>query len=146
MTLRACLLCLLAILANSAELTVERAWSRATVVGQQAGGVFCVIRNAGTAADRLLSATCPLAPTVEIHEIVDDHGVMRMRAITGGLEVAAGATAELKPGSNHIMLIGLSAPLARGSTVPLTLRFAVAGEVTVRAEVLDPWSTTFDDR
>jgi hypothetical protein len=41
----------------------------------------------------------------------------------------------LAPGGLHVMLIGLTRPLAAGERVPLTLRFERAGAVTVEAEV-----------
>jgi len=51
------------------------------------------------------------------------------------VEVAPGARVELKPGSYHLMLIGLKRTLAPGQTVTLTLRFERAGALTARAEV-----------
>jgi periplasmic copper chaperone A len=41
----------------------------------------------------------------------------------------------MKPGSMHVMLIGLKHPLARGDSFPLTLRFEKAGEQTVSVHV-----------
>jgi len=49
--------------------------------------------------------------------------------------VAPGARVELKPGSYHLMLIGLKRALTPGQTVTLTLRFERAGALTARAEV-----------
>ena len=48
---------------------------------------------------------------------------MRMRAVEGELELPARQTVELKPGGYHLMLMDLKQPLAKDSTVPLTLRF-----------------------
>ncbi len=41
----------------------------------------------------------------------------------------------LRPGGLHVMLIDLTAPLQPGQTIPLTLRFEKAGEVTVQVAV-----------
>ena len=93
------------------------------------------ISNRSRNADRLVSATSPAAQKVEIHSMTMDGGIMRMRPVPDGLPVTAGGKLELKPGGFHIMLIGLKAPLALGSSVPLTLRFAKAGTVTVQLKV-----------
>jgi copper(I)-binding protein len=46
--------------------------------------------------------------------------VMKMRAVTA-LELPAGKTVALKPGSFHVMLMDLKKPLNAGDMVPLTL-------------------------
>jgi len=60
--------------------------------------------------------------------------VMKMREVEA-IELPAGKTVELKPGGLHIMLMGLKAPLKAGSSVPLTLKFEKAGEVSVKLTV-----------
>jgi len=55
---------------------------------------------------------------------------MRMRAVTGGLPIAAGQTKAIQPGGQlHLMLIGLKRPLKAGDRIPVTLDFAHAGAV-----------------
>ncbi|MCX8135061.1 MAG: copper chaperone PCu(A)C, partial [Roseococcus sp.] len=41
----------------------------------------------------------------------------------------------LQPGGLHLMLIGLTQPLVAGQSVPVTLRFERAGEVTIQLAV-----------
>ena len=41
----------------------------------------------------------------------------------------------LRPGGLHLRMLGLAQPLERGATLPLTLRFEHAGEVTVQVAV-----------
>ena len=48
---------------------------------------------------------------------------MKMRELPGGLDLPAGQTVELKPGGYHVMMMDLKQALAKGSTVPVTLRF-----------------------
>lgn len=117
------------------NLSIDKAWSRETAPGQSVGGAFMTIRNAGSRADRLLSGKSPIASEVQLHTMSMDGGVMRMRQVKGGLGVPAQGTLELKPGSFHVMFIGLKRPLRRGEHVPLTLRFERAGKVTVQVAV-----------
>ena len=50
-------------------------------------------------------------------------------------QTAPGAPTVLAPGGLHIMLIGLKQKLAPGDSVPLTLVFEHAGEITIEAPV-----------
>jgi copper(I)-binding protein len=115
--------------ARAGELEVQQPWTRAAGQGATAAG-FMAISNRGAAADRLLSASSPAARAMELHSMVRDGDVMRMRAVEA-IEVPAGQTVTLRPGGLHLMLIGLSRPLREGETVPVTLRFERAGEVRV---------------
>jgi periplasmic copper chaperone A len=119
----------------AAAITVEGAFARPSPSEGGAGGVFMTIANNGDAADRLVGAGSPAAKMVEIHETIDDNGVMKMRAVAGGFEIPAGGKLELKPGGKHVMLMGLTTPLMEGGEVEVTLTFENAGPVTVKAPV-----------
>lgn len=121
--------------ARVGSLTVSTPWTRETAPGQKVGGGFMIVGNRGTAPDRLIAATTPVAARVELHTMSMAGGVMRMREVKDGLPVPARGKLELKPGGYHLMLMGLKTPLKRGSTVPITLRFERAGDVTVRLKV-----------
>jgi copper(I)-binding protein len=58
-----------------------------------------------------------------------------MRELDKGLEIPPGATVELKPGGFHIMFMGLKAPFAKDTKVPLTLVFEKAGSIDVELPV-----------
>lgn len=113
------------------DLTLEAPWTRATPSGAKVAGGFLVIRNAGSEPDRLVGGSAPFSTTVEVHEMAMEGDVMKMRALADGLEIPAGGSVELKPGSTHIMFMGLTQPLTEGETVTGTLVFEKAGTVTV---------------
>ena len=113
---------------------VEGAWARPTVQGQAAGGGFLKITG-GAAADKLVAASAGVSRTVELHSMVMEGDVMRMREI-GTIDVPAGKTVELKPGGLHVMFIGIHKPLKVGDSFPLSLRFEKAGEVKVEMKVM----------
>lgn len=102
----------------TSPLEVQGPWVRATVKGQQATGMFATLTapQGGT----LVGARSPVAGTVEVHEMKMDGDVMRMRAVPR-LPLPAGTAVALKPGSYHVMLMGLKQALPSGSTVPVTL-------------------------
>ncbi len=118
------------------SLKIDHPFARATPPGARSGGVFLTIENTGTAADRLLSVSSPMAGVAELHEMRIDGGVMRMRAVPA-MVVKPGDRLELKPGGYHAMLTELKQPLRVGDRFPLVLAFEKAGSVEVSVWVED---------
>ena len=116
--------------AAQAQVKVDDPWVRATVAPQKATGAFMQLTSAK--AVKVVAASSPAAAMVEIHEMKMDDGVMKMRAVNA-LPLPAGQAVALKPGSYHVMLMGLKAPIKAGETVPLTL--SVEGEDKQRTTV-----------
>jgi periplasmic copper chaperone A len=138
---------------SSASIKVTDPWARAAM---GMGAAYLTIQNTGSAADALIGASSPAAKTTEVHETVAMEsaapsdgmgmgspdpsasaapgGMMGMRPVAR-LEIPAGSTVELKPGSYHIMLIDLTKELKAGDKIEVTLTFEKAGQVTVTAEV-----------
>ena len=116
-------------------IVVKEPFSRASPGGATTGGAFVTILNNGQGADRLVSASSPAAKTVELHETVNENGVMKMQPRPEGFEIPAGGTLELKPGGKHIMLIDLVAPLEPGNTIEITLNFEKAGPQKIQVPV-----------
>jgi len=118
------------------DITVENGWARATAAGQGSAAAYLTIINRGRADDRLVEVSVPRAKQAMLHASSMDSGVMRMRDLSAGLAVPAGATVELAPIGTHIMLSGLAAPLLAGDEFPATLRFAKAGtkDLTIKVE------------
>jgi copper(I)-binding protein len=115
---------------------VSGVWARATVPGQRATGAFMHLMAKNGA--RLVAASTPVAGLAEVHEMKLEEGVMRMRALPGGLELPAGKMVELKPGGFHLMLLDLKQPLPKESTLALTLVFQDAKGVETRTELKVP--------
>ncbi|MDP3899124.1 MAG: copper chaperone PCu(A)C [Mesorhizobium sp.] len=121
---------------KAGDLVLDHPWSRATPEGAQVGGGFVTIRNTGAAPDRLVAVASDISGKAEIHEMaVDSAGVMTMRPLADGLPIAAGATTELKPGSYHIMFMGLKQQSKPGDKFSATLTFEKAGDVVVEFDV-----------
>ena len=101
-----------------AQVSISEPWVRATVPQQKATGAFMQIVSPADA--RLVEVRSPAAKVVEVHEMVMDKDVMKMRAIPG-LDLPAGKSVELKPGGYHVMLIDLNAQVKEGDMVPMTV-------------------------
>jgi periplasmic copper chaperone A len=117
------------------SLDIRNPWSRATPKGARTAAGYAAITNNGTAPDRLVSASLIEATTGQVHEMSMENGVMKMREITGGLEIKPGETVELKPQGFHIMFMGLKKPLVKGQSVKGTMKFEKAGTVDVEFSV-----------
>jgi copper(I)-binding protein len=117
---------------------VKDAWVRTSVQGQSATGAFMTI----TAREdtRLVGVVSPVAGVAEVHEMKMDGGVMKMRAVEGGLALPAGKAVALKSGGYHIMLMDLKAALPKDTTVPVTLVLKDAKGVESRVELSLPVS------
>ncbi len=117
--------------APAAALNVRKAWSRATPGGAKVAAGYLEIANPTAEPDRLLTASAPIAARAEIHEMRHEGGVMTMRPLADGLDIAAGQTVTLGPGGLHLMFVDLAAPLTAGQTFDLELTFAKAGVIKV---------------
>ena len=122
-----------AVNAFAQNVTVTDAWARATVQGQKATGAFMKITAKDNA--KLVGVSSPVAGVAEIHEMKMDKDVMKMAALPNGLDLPAGKAVELKPGSYHVMLMDLKAPLTKDTTVPLTLTLQDAKGVKSNVEL-----------
>ncbi|HEU0071251.1 MAG TPA: copper chaperone PCu(A)C [Alphaproteobacteria bacterium] len=111
-------------------LKIDHPWARATPGAITTGAVYLSVTATGDAPDRLIGAATPRAAKAELHTQIMDGDVMKMRTLSA-IEINPGEPAVLKPGSLHIMLVGLTAPLREKDRFPLTLTFEKAGKVDV---------------
>ena len=117
--------------AAPAPIEITQAWSRATPGGAPVGAGYLALTNRGAQADRLIGGSSEVAARIEVHEMSMDNGVMKMRELAGGLEVKPGETVTLKPGGNHLMLMGLKRGLKEGERFKAQLDFAKGGKTEV---------------
>lgn len=113
------------------EIEIGHPWTRATPPSASVGGGYLTLTNEGDETDRIIGGSSPAAERVEIHFMEMEEGVMKMRKIDDGVEIAPGETVEFAPGGYHLMLIGLKEPIAEGDRVPVTLEFENGGTVDV---------------
>ncbi len=117
------------------DLSIGHPWSRATPGGTKIGGGYLTITNSGKSPDKLTGGSLSVADHIEFHEMKMDGGVMQMRAIEGGVTIKPGETVKFEPGGNHVMFMGLKAPLKQGDMVKGQLTFEKAGTVDVEYKI-----------
>ena len=116
------------------DIAIHRPWARATAGQAPNGAAYMTLINGGDRADFLIGAAGAAAKRIELHEHTMQDGVMQMRQVKE-IRVAPGAPMLLEPGSLHLMLIGLKAPLKEGGSFPVTLTFREAGEIRIAVTV-----------
>jgi len=116
---------------------VEGAWIRPMVPGQTATGGYMSLTASQPLT--LVGFKSAAARTTELHEMKMDGDVMRMRAIPS-LALPAGQAVVMQPGpgGQHLMLMGVKAPLLAGAEVKLTLKLRKADGKTVTQDVVVP--------
>ena len=117
--------------AFAGDIEVRDAWLRATPKGASVAGGYATIVNHGSAPDRLVGASLPIAPDGQIHEMSMSNGIMHMARLADGLALAPGATVELTPSHYHLMFEKPSAQLKAGQKLVGSLTFAKAGKIGV---------------
>jgi len=121
---------------NDAAFVVQDPYLRSSMPTSPTAAAFMELRNQTGTHDRLIAARSALAGRVEFHSHREDaDGVMRMGQIDGGVPIADGAAHTFARGGDHLMFMGLDAPLTQGQLVPVTLVFEQAGEVEITIPV-----------
>lgn len=121
---------------NNASFAVEAPFLRSSLPTSTSAAAFLVLRNQTGRDDRLIGARSNLSGRVALHSHTQDaDGVMRMGEIEGGIALADGASHAFARGGDHLMFMGLDAPLVQGQLVPVTLIFETAGEVEITVPV-----------
>ncbi|MFS2052718.1 copper chaperone PCu(A)C [Variovorax sp. Varisp41] len=119
-----------------ATVDVRDGWVRQSVPGQSGTGAFMKLTSpTGT---KLVGISTPAAGVAEVHEMKMEGDTMKMRELSAGLDLPAGQTVELKPGGFHVMLMDLKGAVAKGTNVPLTLKFEDAKGVKTALDVTLP--------
>jgi copper(I)-binding protein len=118
------------------EVMAADAWARS---GMKDGNsaAYMLIQNGTDVDDELIGASSDAAQAVEIHlSQMKADGTMEMIQ-QQSVAIPAGKALELKPGSYHVMLIGLTRDLKAGDEITLTLKFKNRADLTLTVPVKD---------
>ncbi len=122
------------------KLTFSDPWIRASVPGQKNGAGYLEISNNSIQPAALTAVNSDRADRVEIHSIIREGGVAKMREVEQ-IEVPAGGKVALQPGGYHIMFAGLKQPFKEGETISVNLNFDGGQVTTVQFKVMAPTFT-----
>ena len=140
------------------NLIVEQAFIKKPYGNRSQTTAYAIIRNTGDEDDNLIALHTPAAAKTEIHSMILEGEVMKMRPLGHALALPAGQTVEIKPNDHsnegghshghahghthshsneglHFMLIRLNTKLEHGDIIELTLVFEKAGMLTINVPV-----------
>jgi len=120
--------------ANATIFSIEDAHVRATPPHSKNSAAFMKIHNSSDISRKLIAASSDIAERVELHSHIMSDGMMKMRQVEA-IEVNANGSAILRPGSFHVMFLGLKSALVEGENVTLKLYFDNGDEITVEAPI-----------
>ena len=119
---------------TAGPLELNAPWVRASVPGQTNGAGYLQIINPSNTADKLISVQSEAATRVELHTVLTEDGVAKMRQVQG-IDIPAQGAATLAPGGLHVMFLQLTGPFKQDAQIPVVLKFEKAGEVRVNFTV-----------
>lgn len=96
----------------------------------KATAAYLTLHNMGSTPVTIQSLSSPKAKSVEAHQTIVTDGVARMRPITP-FTIAPNDQQAFEPDSDHIMIMGLTAPLQPDQAFPLVIQFADGQSQTV---------------
>lgn len=112
--------------AGQPPLKIQAAWAQAVPPGSTATAAFMTLVNPSGKPVNIVAGRSPavekVEPMITTRTERDGQVIMGMKTVEA-LEIPAAGRLELKPGGDHIMLIGLKQALKPGSTIELTLEF-----------------------
>ncbi len=115
---------------------IEQPLVRPAQAGANTGAYMKVKLDCMKATDTLLRAECATCQRVELHNHIDDNGIMRMRPVQN--IIVKDGEVNFKPGGLHIMLMGLKRDLKEGETLKIRLNFEKAGAIDIDYTVKNP--------
>ena len=117
------------------DIVITHSRARPTLGAMKTTAAFMTIKNSGAQDDRLIGVKGDIAMALELHTHIKEGDVMRMRRVEDGFKIPAGGEHMLAPGSDHIMIMGMTEGAAIGDKLPMTLVFEKAGEIPVLVPV-----------
>ncbi|KHD25963.1 hypothetical protein NM09_04230 [Vibrio caribbeanicus] len=116
------------------DIMTHHAYARATPPNAATSAVFAEIMNRSKNDRVIVSASTEAAGKVELHDVIKEGDVMKMRQIES-ITIPANGKVELKPGSLHIMLFDLTQPLVEGEAIDVQITFANGQKQTFNAPI-----------
>ncbi|MGB9577689.1 MAG: copper chaperone PCu(A)C [Halothiobacillaceae bacterium] len=121
-------------LSAHAEVKVVEPWIPEAPPNAQALGAFMVLENDEDREVKVINAWAPGFDTIELHKSVEENGMHKMIK-QDALVIPPMGSLELRPGSYHVMLIGVHKPPKAGDVIPLRLDFEGLPSQTIQVPV-----------
>ena len=126
---------------SAPDYSIDNVWARPATTGGESNSatsaVYMEIANNTRNPDRIVGVLTDVARSAELHVSRVESGIMFMEP-QDDIVLPPNGILELKPGSYHVMLVGLNRNLNPGDTFTLIVRFRGAPDMTATVEVRAP--------
>ena len=111
------------------NMLVDHPWMK--VFNNNGAGYF-KIKNIGNTDIHLLEVVSDSVDNIELHTIIMEEDVAKMRPIKGGVIIKAGESMEFKPMGNHLMFFGINKELGEGELMEANFKFKNSRDLLVK--------------
>ena len=118
----------------ASDISVDSAWARAMPPGAKNSATYLTVHNAASSDRTIVAARADAAERVELHTVISEDGMMKMRQVAA-IVVPANGRVTLEPGGFHIMMLGIGVQLKAEQTVAIEVEFADGEVVSFEAPV-----------
>ena len=98
-----------------------KAWARATPPGATSGAIYGTFLDLADRQWAAVKISFPSAEHAMVHQSLNQDGIIKMQPAE--LRIDGQGMTELRPGGMHIMLMGLTTPLAEGCRYALSIEW-----------------------
>ena len=111
------------------NMLVDHPWMK--VFNNNGAGYF-KIKNIGDNDIHLLEVVSDSVDNIELHTIIMEEDVAKMRPIKGGVIIKVGESMEFKPMGNHLMFFGINQELGEGELMEAIFKFKNSRDLLVK--------------
>ena len=111
------------------NMLVDHPWMK--VFNNNGAGYF-KIKNIGNTDIHLLEVVSDSVDNIELHTIIMEEDVAKMRPIKGGVIIKVGESMEFKPMGNHLMFFGINKELGEGELMEANFKFKNSKDLLVK--------------
>ncbi len=122
--------------AFASNIMLEQGYIRAMPASVPNTAAYLTLSNHGPATE-LVSASTPVDREAMLHTLIEEDGLVKMRHVAA-FPLPEHGQLTLQSSGDHIMIMGLKAPLQLGQKVPVTLGFANGETLNIELEVKSP--------
>ncbi|MEM7091934.1 MAG: copper chaperone PCu(A)C [Actinomycetota bacterium] len=121
--------------ATSEDLEFTDVWTRQPADGQSVAAVYGTVTNTGSSDVTITGVAAPVTDRAELHETLEEDGLMTMQERDDGFVVPAGGTFTFEPGGPHVMLFDIDAASYPTDALDVTFSFDAGPDSSATAEV-----------
>tara|TARA_B100000686_G_scaffold212411_1_gene219327 strand:- start:5374 stop:5838 length:465 start_codon:yes stop_codon:yes gene_type:complete len=112
---------------------VDHPWMK---IFETKGAGYFVLKNKSKNSDiNLISAKSLSIKKIEIHNIIIENDIMKMRPVEGGVSVTPETSFEFKPKSYHLMFFGIEGKYESGDMIDVELIFEKIKSIHIKFKV-----------